>query len=249
MLKRVVLAVAFAGSVSSVALADRYGGPVYSPTFSWTGFYLGGNAGYSWGRAPTDVTFIDNATGVAYATIPNTPSLDGAVGGLQAGYNWQVDRTVLGIEIDIQRTGERGSATSVCPTVCSPNGPTSATVTPSLEWFQTLRGRVGMTFPGLMVYATGGVAYGAVKTSATMMGFGNGGAPITGHASWSTTKVGWTTGAGLEALLGDRWSGRIEYLYLDFGTVSVASVSPFSGRFSSTVTDSVFRVGLNYQFR
>jgi outer membrane immunogenic protein len=249
MLKRVVLAAAFAGSLSSLALADRYGGPVYIPASSWAGFYFGGNAGYSWGRAPTDVTFIDNATGVAYATVPNTPNLDGAVGGLQAGYNWQVDRIVLGAEIDIQKTGERGSATSVCPTVCSPNGPTSATVTPSLEWFQTLRGRVGIISSGVMVYVTGGVAYGDVKTSATMMGFGNGGAPVAGNASWSSTKVGWVTGAGLETLFGDRWSGRVEYLYLDLGSVTVASVSPFSGTFSSRVTDSVFRVGLNYRFR
>lgn len=221
--------------------------PPAAPIWSWAGFYVGGNVGYSWGRAPTDVTFISNATGAAFATVPNTPQLSGALGGVQAGYNWQIDRVVLGVETDIQWTGERGSATSVCPTACSSNGPTSATVTPSLEWFQTVRGRLGVNSSGVMAYVTGGAAYGDVKTSAAMMG--SGGGAVAGNASWSSTKVGWAAGAGLEALFGDRWSGRIEYLYLDLGTVSAATLPPFAGSFSSKITDSVFRVGLNYLFR
>ena len=61
--------------------------PLTSPIWSWTGFYVGGNVGYSWGRAPTDVAFIQNSTGVTFATVPNTPQLNGALGGVQAGYN------------------------------------------------------------------------------------------------------------------------------------------------------------------
>ncbi len=220
--------------------------PLTSPIWTWTGFYVGGNVGYSWGRAPTDVAFIQNSTGVTFATVANTPQLNGALGGVQAGYNWQVDRLVLGAEADIQWTGERGSGTSVCPTACSPNGPTSATVTPSLQWFQTLRGRLGAASSGFMPYVTGGAAYGEINTSAAMLGFGPGGVAMSGNASWSSIRLGWAAGAGLETRFGDRWSGRIEYLYIDLGTVSANTLPPFSGAFNSKITDNVFRVGLNY---
>jgi outer membrane immunogenic protein len=246
------IALAFIGTIlaTPVWAADMpvKAPPPVAPVWSWAGFYMGGNFGYSWGRAANDVTFISNSSGAAFATVSNTAQLNGALGGAQVGYNWQVNRLVLGAEADFQWTGERGSGISVCPTACSSNGPTSATVTPSIEWFQTLRGRLGVTNSGFMAYVTGGAAYGEVKTAAAMMGFGQGGAVITGNASWSSIRAGWVAGAGLETQFGDRWSGRIEYLYMDLGAASANTLSPFSGSFSSKITDNVFRVGMSYLF-
>ena len=86
-----------------------------------------------------------------------------------------------------------------------------------------------------------------MKTDGAFSGFNLGGLPITGSFSSSSTKAGWTIGSGIEAVLGGNWTGKIEYLYVDFGTVTV--IPPVSGSFSSRVTDNILRVGVNYRFR
>jgi outer membrane immunogenic protein len=239
------------GTVGLVALAAAGAanaadfGP--APIWRWTGFYVGGNAGYSWGRSPTDATFSDSQTGATLAIVSNTANLNGGLAGLQTGYNWQIHRLVFGIETDIQWTGEHGGASFPCPTACSPNGPVMATLDPSLRWFGTLRGRLGVTSSHVMAYVTGGLAFGEVKTDGTFSGFNLAGLPMAGTFSGSSTKAGWTMGAGAEAVLDRNWTGKIEYLYMDLGTISV--IPPVAGGFSSRVTDNILRVGVSYQFR
>jgi len=258
------------------------------PIFSWTGFYVGGNVGYSWGRASTDLTENLSTTAtittlagtpVASATV-NTTSfgndrarLDGALGGFQAGYNKQINRWVLGVEGDIQWTGQRGG-TIICPvppgTAPVPCPGTTGTQFGSadyrLPWFGTLRGRAGMTFDRVLLYATGGLAVGEIKASyvdatvnpATINPFAAG--------SFNTTRAGWVVGAGAEAAIGRNWSIKAEYLHMDFGNVDQnvsANGVPLSltiGAFVTTlsqsvtssfhthVTDDVFRIGANYRF-
>ena len=98
-----------------------------------------------------------------------------------------------------------------------------------------------------MAYVTGGLAFGEVKTDGTFSGFNLAGLPMAGTFSGSSTKAGWTMGAGAEAVLDRNWTGKIEYLYMDLGTISV--IPPVAGGFSSRVTDNILRVGVSYQFR
>jgi outer membrane immunogenic protein len=154
--------------------------PVAS-AYSWTGFYVGANAGGGWGRSSTDVVFdplphtlvIDSAVGSA------SQAMNGGLGGLQAGYNWQASGFVFGLETDIQVTGQKGDSKStgtvttlqVCLAPCVPPPPLVTTgkldYAQKLPWFGTMRGRVGVTpADGWLVYATGGLAFGEVTTDA-----------------------------------------------------------------------------------
>ncbi len=88
--------------------------------YNWTGFYVGGNIGYSWGRS-RDNSALTNTAGTVLFANSSSVNLDGIVGGGQIGYNWQVQNWVWGFEADIQGTDEKGSRLFTCPTgVCSP---------------------------------------------------------------------------------------------------------------------------------
>lgn len=144
--------------------------------------------------------------------------------------------------------------------------PVNSTLEQKLDWFGTVRGRVGPTItPTILVYATGGLAYGRVNSTNTVSGTNITGAqgtntftltPVAASFSDSSTKIGWTLGAGLEGVLSGNWTGKIEYIYVDLGTVSGAFATPIvttSGaflvsRFSSRITDNILRVGVNYKF-
>ena len=138
-----------AGAASAADLPSRKGpvaAPVYMPpAFSWTGFYVGANAGYGWGNV--------NANGFA-----NVGDLDGFVGGGQVGYNYQMGQFVLGLEADLQ-----GADLS--------SGNNLGLVNVKTEYFGTVRARVGVAFDRFMPYITGGWAYGNVKTAIPALGF------------------------------------------------------------------------------
>jgi len=198
---------------------------------TWTGFYLGGNIGYSWGNADTDhsgtVNRVSNpgtgtqVTNPAFAIAGSSSEHPcGVIGGGQIGYNWQFSpKWVLGFEADIQASGERGSAAVVHPfstTVCiSATGPEACIVTSpatgtlattyeaKINWFGTVRNRVGFLITDqLLLYATGGLAYGQVKVSSvtnsavTILG-GNTFVTATA-ASASKTNIGFAVGGGVE---------------------------------------------------
>lgn len=252
--------------------------PVYvDPGYNWTGFYLGGNLGYSWGRSSDTSTFT-NGAGTLLSTSVGGSNLDGIVGGGQAGYNWQMQSWVWGLEGDIQGTGERGSRDISCATgVCAPSTITTttrtapgffaaapptittttitpglaipATLTQKIDWFGTVRARGGvLVTPRVLFYATGGLAYGQVNSSETISG-----SPF----SSSDTRVGYTVGGGIEGAIGGNWTAKLEYLFVDLGRTSgsFATTIPASGggtlasNYSSHVTDNVLRFGVNYNFR
>ena len=144
--------------------------PIVS-AYYWTGFYVGANGGYGWGRSNAETIFNDGVTGAVLAVVPNTLNPNGGFGGLQAGYNWQTGRIIVGVETDMQWSGLRGSMLFACTTACSVDGTVAATLDPKLQWFGTLRGRLGVTASRVMVYLTGGLAYGEVKTDGTFSGW------------------------------------------------------------------------------
>jgi outer membrane immunogenic protein len=230
-----------------------------APVYDWTGFYVGGNVGYSWGRS-SDNSFFTNDAGTTLFASSGSSNLDGVVGGGQFGYNWQVQSWVWGFEADIQGTGERGSRDVTCPIgACTPPivgaavvpGPAvPVTLSQKIDWFGTVRARGGiLVTPKVLLYATGGLAYGDVNTSETIgvAGFG---------FSNTDTRVGYTVGAGIEGMIGGNWTAKLEYLYVDLGRTSgsFATTIPALGGgtltsfYSSRITDNVLRVGLNYKF-
>jgi outer membrane immunogenic protein len=176
----------FALIASTLALAGlsrpAHAGDFYTPPgrytvrqpldfFSWAGPYLGGNLGYDWGSVRNN---------------PTRPS--GFVGGAQAGYNWQNDRWVFGVEGDLQLTGADD---------------TFAPWKFSNPWFGTVRGRAGYTVSNVLFYGTAGLAFGELRGQT----FG---------LSEAQTNLGWSAGVGAEVGLAPRWSAKIEYLYVDF---------------------------------
>jgi outer membrane immunogenic protein len=216
--------------------------------FSWTGFYGGANVGYSWGNSSNTWNIFAANLGGATACPPASGALcvagtdsnhmNGVIGGLQIGYNWQTGRYVFGIETDFDATGQRGNQTfngangAFLGGVIAP-APTAAAYTEKLSWLGTLRGRVGIASDHTLFYATGGLAYGEVKNtgSATISGSTTGAGPCTaalpafgtcplGNWSNSADKTGWTIGGGVEQAFAGNWSVKVEYLYVDLGRVN-----------------------------
>jgi outer membrane immunogenic protein len=247
---------------------------IVDPVWNWTGFYVGGNGGYSWGRSNTDVSYFNPVTGLgivppAGSITSASFNMNGGVAGGQAGYNWQSTNWVFGIEGDLQWSGERGSAfyncvgTAPAGGVCLPGltflpagglAGTTITIDQSLQWFGTVRGRVGiLATPKVLFYGTGGLAFGEIKTTGTMTGFNAFGTPIASTGSSSTTRAGWTVGVGVEGKITQNWSAKLEYLYMDLGRFSsgpftLSPALPISANVSSRFTDNILRAGINYQF-
>lgn len=240
--------------------APAYKAPV--DLWSWTGVYVGGNGGYSWGRSGTDVTVNNSANSALLYSTNSTFDVRGGVVGAQIGVNWQMGMWVGGFEADLQATGQRGSAGFTCPAgVCSTSTAVpaaarivSGSLSEKLAWFGTLRARLGVTItPTILAYGTAGIAYGEAYLDSTLSGVGPAG-PVAGAFSStdSTTKTGWTAGFGVEARLWDNWTGKFEYLYVDLNRFSAAgalpgNTPPLIVTYSSRLTDSIVRVGLNYK--
>ena len=251
-------------SASAADLAQRVytkAPPMVDPGYNWTGFYIGGNVGYSWGRSSDNSSF-GNGAGTVLFSSTGSSNLDGIVGGGQAGYNWQVQNWVWGLEADIQATDEKGSRSFQCArAICTPPvggflalvipGPAvPATLNQKIDWFGTFRGRVGiLATPKVLFYATGGLAYGEVDTSETI------GAAAFGFSN-NDTRVGYSVGAGVEGVIGGNWTAKLEYLYVDLGrtsgsfatTIGALGGGTITSNYSSRVTDNILRVGVNYKF-
>src|SRR5438132_356201 len=107
-------AVSSASAADMVVPAYTKGPPPLIVVYNWTGFYIGGNAGYSWGRSRTDVNYFNNTTNLLLATGTSSFDMNGWVAGGQLGYNWQNQLWVWGFEGDIQATGQKGSTLFIC---------------------------------------------------------------------------------------------------------------------------------------
>ena len=260
-----VLASALAGitAASAADLAARPYTKAPAPAaivYDWTGFYVGGNVGYSWGRAGNTATISNFATGAALFTANSSNNVDGVIGGGQIGYNWQSQNWVFGVEADIQGSGEKGSTSFLCVACGDTGGNITSTLTQKLNWFGTVRGRVGvLATPNVLFYGTGGLAYGEVDTGGSITGINLQGVPVTvAFPGASSTRAGWTAGAGVEGRIAGNWTAKLEYLYMDLGTVNGGPVATTilvppnranaGASYSSHFTDNILRVGVNYRF-
>jgi len=270
-MKRTLIASAAFASLLVATNASAADLPVYTKAppvavvYDWTGYYLGVNVGYSWGRGTTDGNVAGTrtvaVTGAAAVTtvLPTLPlsgraNVNGVIGGGQLGYNWQRGTWLFGLEGDVQGSGERGFS-DVCTVAGCPAGSVAFNREYKLDWFGTARGRVGfLPTERLVLYATGGLAYGGFSGSSTTQPLNIG--------TWASTRAGWTVGAGAEAALGSNWSVKFEYLYMDLGHVGGSSANATSITtvgstttttnlayvFNTKFTDNIVRVGLNYRF-
>jgi outer membrane immunogenic protein len=251
----------------------------------WTGFYAGANVGYGW-QDPTAVfspadffsAALINNVGTNFTPLQPPTSFDiaGATGGFQAGYNWQVDqRWLVGAETDFNFSGLTGhGATNFIVAPGNLNVPFSALASEQVKWFGTVRARAGyFATPDLLVFATGGLAYGKVEHNASMFnnglgftiigpgGVGGGGVVCAGNTncyagSSSRIAAGWTAGGGLEYAIGRNWTVKAEYLYVNLGSDSfaapaVSTTVPGGSRVNVSYSDTTFnlvRIGANYRF-
>jgi outer membrane immunogenic protein len=247
--------------------------PVASPT--WTGGYIGMNAGGTWANSTSmnAVTWTYYNSPVSTALLNGgvpTGSAAGFIGGGQIGYNWQSQFTghdlVTGIEADIQ--GVAGSSSygnlqrmAAYTRFDAPQSMLSnARASSTLNYLGTVRGRIGyLVRPSLLVYGTGGLAYGGVSTGITNAQTYTDipGAMLVGRNSYSNTQVGWTAGGGIEWMFMQNWSAKAEYLYYDLGrgsSTAINNVFYSSGfvrpqgltQYSTHFNGNIVRLGVNY---
>jgi outer membrane immunogenic protein len=261
------IAAASAGAAVAADLSPAYKARVaaVAPAPTWTGFYIGGNVGYGWDSGSTGISALstDPALAPILAAILGagsypaalSPSAKGVIGGGQIGYNWQSSsQWLIGLEADLQGSGIRGSAgQALSPALFDA---TSTSVTKSIDWFGTVRGRVGfLVTPQWLLYGTGGLAYGQTRSSFNTTDLTVGCIPLgslcaTGASSG--VRTGWTAGAGAEAMLVPNWSVKLEYLYVDLGrrTMNAPAFTVPAIVFSTSTSfrEQIVRVGLNYHF-
>lgn len=263
---------AASGSAFAADLSVRKAMPavVAAPApFSWTGFYVGVNAGYAWSSNSTNYNYILAggpadvpgflATGVSPASLGG--SAGGFIGGGQLGYNYQIGSIVVGLEADIQYVDQKGESTYTFSYADADGFGSSVTGTEAqLKWLGTVRARLGYAVDRALIYATGGVAYGAVEVGSGILAAGvdftDG--PVAGlwAGGTSSTKVGWTIGGGLEYAFTNNLTLRGEYLYYDLGTANYSMVggssdpdNEFLGATGSyKFKGNIVRAGLNWKF-
>lgn len=220
------------------------GGMAAPPSSSWTGAYIGAFAGYGWtssgsvgcnfalvGFSPSPCVGVGGGGGA-----PNV-NARGFLGGLEAGYNWQVSNWVFGLEADLATMSMKGN--SIFPSADQGYYP-SAQLSSRYDWLGTARGRGGILFHNTLVYATGGFAYARVDQQ--YFDSFNG---AFGARGW---RGGWVLGGGLEHALSPQWSLKGEYLYINLQSTQFNAPLPNVSTFTFTNDFNIVRLGLNYRF-
>ena len=229
------IAAVFATALTSVAYADgipqRHREPGCCAPFSWTGFYLGGHAG--WGSQ--DI-FLPPSPGQF-----GPPQPTGGFAGGQVGANFQFARNwVVGAEVDHSRARIEDSLIGPDPLFPA----TLLADTVKLDALTTLRGRLGFAWDRTMVYATGGWAWSRVEaTLSTSNNFGLGPLIVTDRR----TVDGWTVGGGVETALWSNWTSKIEYQFIHSDDFTPRTLSPGGGA-SVRFEVQTIRLGVNYLF-
>jgi outer membrane immunogenic protein len=228
--------------------------PVVVAPFTWTGIYLGINAGYG------------NSDGSAYCTTPagvvsgpgcsppvsSAISPSGAFVGGQLGANYQTGLFVWGVEADIQVSHINNSNTLTEPCCLPVFAPPSAVFTRSqtLDWFGTVRGRLGLAiWDRTLIYGTGGLMYGEEVVNSNLAF-----PAVAYQAQSSGTHSGWVGGGGIEYAFTNKLSAKVEGLYYDLGSQSItagpnpklAVVFPETTNF--TYKGALVRLGANLKF-
>ncbi|MCS3725309.1 outer membrane protein [Bradyrhizobium betae] len=290
-------ALGFAAILSSLALAIGLPAhaadmPLKAPPItalpSWTGFYVGGQIGGGWsdrtvtyvGNDPIATLLVNGGLGAVgeQPFASHRVNISGVTGGLEAGYNLQIDRSwVIGVEADFSGSDIKGSGSGTSVLATAAPGFFTQTVAgqEKIDWWGTVRARLGvLATPDLLLYGTAGFAYGRVMLSDSYVFNGAPPAGLLGDlagrsflcavnvtcfsGSTSSVKTGWTAGAGGEWRWTHNWTVKAEYLYVDLGNASVNSVANTLKRAGTAFASynanfgradfHVARIGVNYHF-
>jgi outer membrane immunogenic protein len=256
-----VLNSAYAGDLYGPAMSGGSKDVPYIPAPGWQGFYFGVDAGGAWNANSVKDRNITGTAGPFDFSVPTAgtdPS--GAFTGSVAGYNYQAGAFVFGVEADIHasdisdsRTRGIGNAIVNGVNVPLPAGLLSSAATTSLDWFGTVRGRIGYNWIGTLVYFTGGLAYGKIDDQLTIRG------PLGGplaQFSRRETETGYVLGGGIEFkprwwfLSSPNWSIKAEYQYINLGNERLTGTAIGGIPVTASQVDHTFNtvlIGLNYQ--
>jgi outer membrane immunogenic protein len=190
----------------------------YSQPFSWSGLYLGVQLGYGSGT-----TEAKSGPSGGFNQAYDYKS-EGWLGGAHVGYNFQRGNLVYGIEADLEKSGQRGSGV----------GSLGSTQYTDVDWQGSVRARLGLAYDRTLFYGTAGWAFGDVKIDR-------------GAASYSDVRNGWTAGVGIEHMLTNNLSARVEYRYTDFGVGKFGDTS-LNALDRSSVDQHAVRAGLSLKF-
>jgi len=247
--------------------------PVVAAAYDWTGFYAGANVGYGWAVDSMVLTSDPTLVSPGFITLLGNTAISkpaGVVGGGQFGYNWQMGNALLGVEGDISGASLSSTTPAFGDVEVGSFGLRHFVHShESMDWLATVRGRLGfLPTQQFLLYATGGLAVGQVKTDSSLTNTVPNNVPacivtppegLCMGSSDSANRVGWTVGAGAEYALGGNWSLRAEYFYVDLGKSSSTGFDtrfPLGGvsrvhvpLFANTKDDfNIVRFGFNYRF-
>jgi len=227
--KKILLSsVALLGLTASAVAADLPSrvapAPVVAavPVFTWTGFYVGVNAGYGWHTGDVNITI----PGVG---VLQSEDEGGFVGGGQIGYNYQIGSLVVGVETDLQYAdigNDFDFGVLGVPGFAVLNNDSN-------NYFGTVRARVGVAFDRALLYVTGGFAYGDL-----------------GGIN-SDTNGGWTLGGGLEYAFTNNLTAKVEGLYVNLDRNNERFITGLpAGTIvnGNNAEFGVVRAGLNFKF-
>ena len=225
------LTLLLAASAQAADLPMRYKAPpVVLPIYSWTGFYIGGQVGYSFGD---DHLYEYLTSSGAYTNFEKKYNVSGVFGGIYGGGNYQIGSFVLGLEGDIEGGSIKGGWRDV---------PVGGAGDTSINIQGSLRGRLGFAVDQTLFYGTGGLAVAEVNHTYSNL--------VTGiNETTSSVRTGWTAGAGVEMALTPNILARVEYRYTDYGMSRYDSVTSFPGLTGTQEPKlSTIRVGAAYRF-
>jgi outer membrane immunogenic protein len=240
-----ISALTFSGSAFAADMAVKAPPPppVVAPAYNWTGCYIGGSAGGTWGNAAIDSAFDPGFPANHLHTDPN-----GFIGGGQIGCDYQnPSNWLIGLQGEFNLTSAHSNQT-----VYPPFPYRSETFDERMDWFASATARLGYVSGPWLFYGKGGAAWvrdnlnDSSELESSSFNF-NG----------NTARSGWTVGAGFEYAIAPNWSTSFEYGYYNFGTKSVTlsgltfsamGFAPGSESIPLNQNFSVIKAGLNYRF-
>jgi len=265
MQKHILSALSFLALTNSAFAADlpshKEPALVVPPMATWSGIYLGINAGYGGNRIDTSTNGLAAFGGTATSAVgTGSIGVGGPLAGGQVGYNYQfTNNLLLGIETDLDYAdindfngGQNTNANNF-----GTGGFSSSNYNRlGLNWLGTTRARLGYSIGNFLPYLTAGVAYGEITNKISNISVGNFGASVAGATqlgSNSVVKGGWAAGAGMEYMVAPAWSAKVEYLYTSLAgiTTNVYGSGPGAAGSVSQFTTGSFnihsvRAGINY---
>jgi outer membrane immunogenic protein len=242
-----LMAAAILASGPAIAGSPTPAAPEPSPVVAASGYdWTGGYVGLQFGALNADqaVNNVSRASGLRNSWAPD-PS--GTVGGLYAGYNWQRGASfVYGVEAEYNWANADGSDVITAPVGIRT---LTETVEANISRTAALRARIGYALDRTLVYATGGLAW--IDQDGAYTGELTGRPPS--QIPWSGSHTGWTIGLGVERAFGDRWVGRIDYRYSDYGDIyyspfATSNITTPSNDLSGSLTTQEVRVGMAMRF-